>query len=97
MSSVGELGMKSCGGGDQSSSRLRTQVCATLVMDSTDPDITIDENGICNHWHEWKEFVASLPTPDQKRRMLEESVARIRAAGRGKPYDSIIGLSGGVD
>lgn len=75
----------------------RYQVCTRTVMDTTDPDITFDENGVCNYWHEFQAFKAKLPTPEQRERMLAETVERIKASGRGRKYDCILGLSGGVD
>lgn len=75
----------------------RFQVCTKTVMDTTDPDITFDENGVCNYWHEYKAFEASQPKGEERERLLRETVSRIKAAGNGKKYDSVIGLSGGVD
>src|SRR5262245_39125059 len=78
-------------------SHLRVQTCTKLVMDTSDPDITFDDEGVCNYWHDYQPFAATLPTPADRERQLAETVERIRAASRGKAYDSVIGLSGGVD
>ena len=78
-------------------SDLRVQTCTKTVMDTTDPDITFDESGVCNHWHEFHAFKATLPNDEQRDRRLAEVVARIKSAGRGKAHDCILGLSGGVD
>lgn len=75
----------------------RFQVCTKTVMDTTDPDITFDENSVCNYWHRFQAFKATLPTPDERNRLLVETVERIKASGRGRKYDCILGLSGGVD
>lgn len=29
------------------------QMCTKTVMDTTDTEITFDENGVCNHYHEF--------------------------------------------
>ncbi|MEO1568346.1 MAG: N-acetyl sugar amidotransferase [Pseudomonadota bacterium] len=76
---------------------LSVRVCARLVMDTTDPDITFDENGVCNYWHEFQAFKATLPTREDRERQREEIIAEIKAAGQGKEYDCVLGLSGGVD
>lgn len=76
---------------------LRLRICTKTVMDTTDPDITFDAEGVCNYWHEWQAFAAGLPSDDARRAKLEAEVARIKGAGRGKPYDCVLGLSGGVD
>lgn len=63
-----------------------------------DPDITFDEEGICNYYYEYKKVAATLPQTDEEREQrLNEVIAKIKSAGKGKPYDCIIGLSGGVD
>ena len=71
------------------------QICVRCVMDTTDPDITFDEKGICNHCHTYDENMSSnVLTEDQK---LTEIVRKIKASGHNKKYDCVIGLSGGVD
>ena len=75
----------------------RHQVCTQTVMDTTDPDITFDDHGVCNHWHAYQEFLKTVPPLDTRDRLFREAVERVRAAGRGRKYDCIIGLSGGVD
>lgn len=68
-------------------------------MDTTDPDITFDEHGHCNHCRRFFETIQGvrwLPGGEGKR-ILDETINRIKGEGRGKKYDGIIGLSGGVD
>lgn len=76
---------------------LRVQFCTTLVMDTTDPDITFDDAGVCNYWHEFEAFKKTLPDREERDRRLAAAVETIKRAGEGKRYDSVIGLSGGVD
>lgn len=78
-------------------SKLRFQVCTRLVMDTTDPAITFDQDGVCNYWHEYEIFRATLPDAAERERRLQRQIAQIKAAGKGKKYDCLIGLSGGVD
>jgi len=66
-------------------------------MDNTDPDISFDENGVSNWWHEFHALQANRPDADERDRLLQQTIAAIKDAGRGKPYDCILGLSGGVD
>ncbi|MBM3778751.1 MAG: N-acetyl sugar amidotransferase [Acidimicrobiia bacterium] len=74
------------------------RVCAACLMDTTDPDITFDAEGVCSHCHRHREAVRN---PKLVRRLepgaLEALVADIRRQGRGRRYDCIIGVSGGVD
>lgn len=64
--------------------------CASCVMDDcNDPDITFDKDGICSYCHKWKSL--------QKPHDLEKTIAQVKELGKGKPYDCISGISGGVD
>jgi N-acetyl sugar amidotransferase len=69
-------------------------------MDTTDPNITFDENGVCNHALNYdrtmKRYVDDAMA-GKRAGELAALVAKIKAAGKGKPYDCIIGISGGVD
>lgn len=66
-------------------------------MDTSDPEIRFDAEGVCNHCRMYEELDATMPGPDEARIQLERTVDRIRTIGRGRPYDCVIGLSGGVD
>lgn len=73
------------------------QVCVRCVMDQSDPDIAFDAEGVCNHCKEHEARVAATPLARGSAEAdLRALVAKIKAAAKG-PYDSIIGLSGGVD
>ena len=73
--------------------------CSISVMDTiADPDITFDEKGISNYYYEYKKAAERLPASEEEgRKQLQRIADDIKAAGRGKPYDCIMGLSGGVD
>lgn len=69
-------------------------------MDTTDPDITFDENGICNHCTNAIKVISQPPfalSPEEKNEALEKLISEIKHAGEGKKHDCVIGLSGGVD
>lgn len=75
------------------------QTCTRCIMDTTDPEITFDEQGRCNHCTRFFDTIQGvrwLPN-ETGRRILDDTLAKIRSEGRGKQYDGIIGLSGGVD
>lgn len=74
------------------------QICQKLVLDTTDPDITFDADGICHQYHDFQENVkprweGSL-NPGKE---IEAAVAMMKEAGKGKDYDCLMGLSGGAD
>lgn len=65
-------------------------------MDTTDPEITFDENGVCDFCNSYKKKI--LPMANQNNfSELEKIAEQIKQAGKNKEYDCIIGISGGVD
>lgn len=74
------------------------QQCTRCVMDTTDPDISFDTKGQCNHCNMYFNNIQQ-DTYDGERSdaQLKEIVTRIQAAGKGKAYDCLVGISGGVD
>lgn len=76
----------------------RYQVCTRCVMDTSDPEITFDGDGVCNHCRGFEETARRAWFPNEEgANRLAVIVERIRAAGKGEEYDCILGLSGGVD
>ena len=74
------------------------QVCTCCVMDTSDKDITFDENGVCVRCKEYQERI--LPEWNYGRgheAELHALITAIQKSGEGKPYDCILGLSGGLD
>lgn len=67
-------------------------------MDTTDPAITFDEKGVCNHCRTFEEVISKGYFPNEEgRKKLDSLLNKIKSDGKGKEYDCIIGLSGGVD
>jgi N-acetyl sugar amidotransferase len=76
---------------------VRMTECTRCIMDTSDPDIRFDSAGICSHCHRADEILPTVRwTPAASEAALASIASRIQAAA-GKEYDSIIGLSGGVD
>lgn len=75
------------------------QRCNRCVMDTSALDITFDVNGVCNYCTEFLERSAHLINEDPvaKKARLDELVLRVKRSGHGKPYDCVVGVSGGVD
>ncbi len=73
-------------------------MCARCIMDTSDHDISFDAEGVCNHCRRADDILRAVHwTPEESDRALSEQAARIQKAGAGHEYDSVIGLSGGVD
>ena len=82
----------------QQAARGTVRTCSRCIMDTTDPDLEFDAAGVCNHCRRYDELARTrLLKGEPGQRRLEALVARISADGRGRPYDCIIGVSGGVD
>lgn len=77
--------------------RTAHRVCSRCVMDTSDPEIVFDEDGRCNHCREFLALRGSFPKGAARETTLENLVATIRASGRGKRYDCVVGVSGGID
>lgn len=74
------------------------QQCKRCVMDTSDVEITFDSEGFCNHCNEFFSTTRLNWFPgDHGKVMLKEIVSSIKSEAKGRPYDSILGLSGGVD
>lgn len=74
------------------------RICTRCIMDTTDPDIQFDENGVCNHCQEYDERVRErLRVDEAGQQELNRLIAKIKTKGKNKKYDCIIGVSGGVD
>lgn len=75
------------------------QICTRCVMDTTAPDIEFDEQGVCNFCKDYEErcnhvVFEVIEAKSAKRKALIEQIKR---DGKGKEYDCIVGVSGGVD
>lgn len=67
-------------------------------MDTSDPELTFDEQGICHRCHAYDEVIKGYVfTGEEGKRRFDAAVQEIKEEGKGKRYDCIIGLSGGVD
>jgi N-acetyl sugar amidotransferase len=81
---------------------MNTQVhdstCVRCVMDTSDRDIRFDEHGVCSHCRSAETFMPRLRLSDaESKRWLADVAARCTAQRTSEGYDSVIGLSGGVD
>jgi N-acetyl sugar amidotransferase len=67
-------------------------------MDTTDPDIQFDSNGICNHCYRYEEKMRGRVFVDKSNQQkFSALIEKIKEEGKNKQYDCIIGVSGGVD
>ncbi|MBJ92993.1 MAG: LPS biosynthesis protein [Rickettsiales bacterium] len=72
--------------------------CSNCVMDTTDPRISFDKEGVCDHCHGFHQDVQPhWHTDERGRAELEAIVKNIKKDGEGRDFDCLIGISGGLD
>jgi N-acetyl sugar amidotransferase len=75
------------------------RICTRCVMDTSDPNIQFNSLGQCNHCEGAIKMLNRglfLYSAEQKEKALRQLFSKIKTA-KGRNYDCIIGLSGGVD
>lgn len=74
------------------------QICSNCVMDTSDPNIVFDERGWCDYCNNFESAIQPHWHTDQRGEDALKLLAdKIRQEGKGKDFDCIIGLSGGLD
>src|ERR1051325_12139756 len=74
------------------------QICTRCVMDTSDPEINFDQDGVCNHCIEFGTVTTKYWFPEEKDSdKLRQLIEQVKEQGAGKEYDCILGLSGGAD
>lgn len=74
------------------------EICSNCVMDTTDTNLKLDEHGECERCKEYKSTI--LPEWNYGKgheQELKKLLDDIKRKGKGKEYDCILGLSGGLD
>jgi N-acetyl sugar amidotransferase len=67
-------------------------------MDTTVPDIVFDDQGVCNLCKAAAAKMDKEVLPEgQRRAVLDKVLKDIKRRGKGRPYDCLVGVSGGVD
>lgn len=71
-------------------------ICSRCVMDTSDPNIVFDYNGVCNHCLSYDKLYIKIKEIRNKD-SLDRTIKLIKASNNRSGYDCLIGLSGGVD
>jgi N-acetyl sugar amidotransferase len=67
-------------------------------MDTTDPLIQFDDEGHCNLCRDFlHNRLPVIKSAQEGQETLEEMIEAVRKRGRGRAYDCVVGVSGGVD
>jgi len=73
------------------------KVCSKCIYDERIPNISFDDEGVCNYCKQIEELEKQYPNDSRGEAALDKLVAMIKKAGVGKKYDALIGVSGGCD
>ncbi|MFH1059300.1 MAG: N-acetyl sugar amidotransferase [Pseudomonadota bacterium] len=73
------------------------RACTRCVYDANVPSIVFDDEGVCNYCHLSERLDREHPTGEAGRRILEQTAARIKRENKNKPFDLVVGVSGGCD
>ena len=78
--------------------RINYQICTNCVMDTSDSKIVFDEKGVCDHCNDFdKNVLPNWHTDSKGYKELEAIMQKIKISGKGKDFDCLLGLSGGID
>ena len=73
-------------------------ICNRCVMDSSDPGITFDSLGNCNHCNEFLTIKQNIIYHgEESDKQLLSILKSIKKSGKRQKYDCLIGMSGGTD
>ncbi|WP_339695200.1 N-acetyl sugar amidotransferase [uncultured Roseivirga sp.] len=74
------------------------KTCTRCVMDTTDSQITFDEQGVCDHCRTFdSDIKPNWDTGQKGWNDLQLIVDRVKKEGKRKDFDCIMGMSGGID
>jgi N-acetyl sugar amidotransferase len=74
------------------------EVCSRCIYDTSIPDISFDDEGICSFCRQVETLADQYGTGTAKgEALLAELIQQMKQAGKGKKYDCVVGVSGGTD
>ncbi|MDU1414751.1 MAG: N-acetyl sugar amidotransferase [Clostridium sp.] len=74
------------------------RICKRCIMDTSDHNIKFDEKGYCNHCNDaLKSKEYSFFEGEVGEKKFKEMISKLKEAGKGKKYDCVVGISGGID
>lgn len=83
---------------NQDINKAGVQVCMRCIYDERVSGICFDDQGICNYCRRIEELEKQYGTgTEEGLRKFQKIVDEMKAAGKGKRYDCVIGVSGGTD
>ena len=72
--------------------------CSKSLMDNiSDPNVIFSNDGVSNYFYQYEEFINTIPSDEIRHQNFRNYINRIKQSGKGKKYDCVLGLSGGLD
>ena len=68
------------------------KICSRCILDSTVPEISFDDNGVCQYCKIYDEMSLKYPIDSI---VLDRYIKEIKIKGKNRKYDCIVGVSGG--
>lgn len=73
-------------------------ICTNCIMDTSDPNITFDSRGWCDHCNNYHDnILPNWHTGERGEKEILRQVEQIKRDGQGRDHDCLLGISGGVD
>lgn len=91
------MGFQKSVGGYEGTNELEEMIlifCKNCVMDGSCKELVLDKNGVCQFCHQSQKALKEI---ELEKPNLDKWIKKIKDNGKGKNYDVLIGLSGGVD
>jgi N-acetyl sugar amidotransferase len=77
---------------------LKYQICSRCIMDTSDSQISFNSIGLCDYCYNFDTVIKPAWYTDSRgEQALEKLAQKIKEDGKGRDFDCIIGLSGGLD
>lgn len=73
------------------------KICSTCILDTTVEDIWFDETGECKYCKIHREMDKKFPLDHTTEPRLQKLVEKIKNKSKNKPFDCVVGVSGGRD
>lgn len=74
------------------------QICKNCIMDTSDSGIYFDDSGICDYCNNfYTNIKPNWDTGLKGKNEIHKMIDKIRKSGKGKDFDCILGISGGID
>ncbi len=78
--------------------KVPNRICSRCIYDDSISGISFDGQGVCNYCHQVEQLKQQFGTGSAKgEESMKKLIEDIKVAGKGKKYDCIVGVSGGVD